>query len=134
MDQPEYEWELDETTNTIMAMTTTVVRTYIHLGCVHKETAPIVPPVVPLAPEDFPRAFLGQPLGLWDFPHEPLPDFQMEPMCLGLPPVKPQPVVPVKEISSTTILGPQLPRRHFRNIIRVMTHLLRRIHPKSNLR
>ena len=75
MDPLEHECEHDETTNTIVAMTTTVVRTYFHLGCVHEEAAPIVPPVVPPAPEDFSKALLGQPLGPWDFLPEPLPDF-----------------------------------------------------------
>ena len=36
---------------------------YFNLGHVHEETAPVVPPVIPLAPEDFPGALLGQPLG-----------------------------------------------------------------------
>ena len=76
MDLLEYEWELDKTTNAIVATTTTVVRTYIHLGRVHEEVAP----VIPLASEDFPGVFLGQPLGPWDFPPEPFSDFQMEPM------------------------------------------------------
>ena len=76
MDLPEYEWELDKTTNAIVATTITVVRTYIHLGCVHEEVAL----VVPLASEDFLGVFLGQPLGPWDFLPEPLSDFQMEPM------------------------------------------------------
>ena len=66
----------------------------------HEEAAPVVSPVLPLAPEDFPRAFLGQPLGPWDFPPEPLSDFQMEPMSPVLPPFKPQPVVLVIELSS----------------------------------
>ena len=64
MDPPEHKWEHDETTNMIMATTTTVVQTYFHLGRVHEEAAPVVPPVVPLAPEDFPGALLGQLLGL----------------------------------------------------------------------
>ena len=36
MDPPEHEWELDMTTNMIVATTTTVMRTYIHLGHVHE--------------------------------------------------------------------------------------------------
>ena len=93
MDPPEHEWELD--------MTTTVVRTYIHLGHVYEGAAPYVPPVAPPALEDFPRVFLGQPLGPWDFPPEPLPNFPMESMSPGLPWVEPQPAIPVIELSST---------------------------------
>ena len=85
-----------------MATTTTVVRIYIHLGLVHEEAAPVVLPIVPLALKDFPRAFLGQLLGLWDFPPKPLSDFQMEPMSPGLHLVEPQPVILVIELSSTT--------------------------------
>ena len=51
------------------------MRTYIPLGRVHEEAALVVPPVVPLAPEDFSGAFLVQSLGPWDFLPEPLPNF-----------------------------------------------------------
>ena len=54
MDPPEHEWEHDLTTNTIMAMTTMVVRTYIHLGHVREGAAP---DVLPFSPEDFLGAF-----------------------------------------------------------------------------
>ena len=80
MDPPEHEWEHDLTTNTIVAITTMVVRTYIHLDRVREEAAPDVLPFSPPAPGDFLGAFLGQPLGPWDFPPEPLPDISMEPM------------------------------------------------------
>ena len=85
MDPPEHEWEHDMTTNTIMATTTMVVRTYIHLGRVHEGAAPDVLLIAPPAPGDFPGAFLGKPLGPWDFPLEPLPNFLIEPMSPGLP-------------------------------------------------
>ena len=75
MDPIEHEWEHDETTNMIAATTTTVVRTYFHLGHVHEEAALAVPPFVPFASEYFPVALLGQSLGLWDFLPEPLLDF-----------------------------------------------------------
>ena len=52
MDPPTHEWEHDETTNTIVAMTTTVMRTYFHFGRVHEEAPLVVPSIVPLAPED----------------------------------------------------------------------------------
>ena len=109
MDSPELEWEYDPSTNTIVATTTTVVRTYVHLGRVHEGVAPDVPPFSPPAPAVFLGAFTGQPLGLWDFPPEPLPNFPpeplpdipMEPMSPALPVAEPQPDIPVIEISST---------------------------------
>ena len=66
-------------------MTTTVVQTYINLGRIHEEVEPVVPPVVPPTPDNFPVALPGQPLGQYDFSPEPLLDFEMEPMSLGLP-------------------------------------------------
>ena len=62
MDPPEFKWEHDLSTNTILVMTTTVatvVRTYIHLGHVHEGDIPDVPPFSPPAPAVFPGAFLG---------------------------------------------------------------------------
>ena len=89
MDSPMFEWEHDPSTNTIVATTSTVVRTYVHLGHVQEGVAPDVPPFFPPAPVVFPGAYLGQPLGLWDFPPEPLPDF----------PPEPQPDIPMEPIS-----------------------------------
>ena len=63
MDPPEFEWEHDLSTNTIMAMTTTVVRTYVHLGHVQEGVEPNLLPFLPPAPAVFPGAYLGQPLG-----------------------------------------------------------------------
>ena len=74
-----------------------VVRTYFNLGRVHEEAVPIVPPVIPLAPENFLGVLLGQLLG----PPGSLPNFQMEPMSPRLPSVEDQPAVPVIELSST---------------------------------
>ena len=105
------------TTNTIVATSTMVVKTYIYLGYVHEGAAPDVLPFSPLALEDFLGAFLGQPLGPWDFPPEPLLDIPMEPMSLGLARAKPQPAIPVIEISSTATskaaaASPPLPKYH----------------------
>ena len=100
MDPSEYAWEHDENTNTIVAMTTMVVRTYIHLGRIHEEAEPVVPPIVSPAPDNFLGALLRQPLGPWDFPLKPLPDFEMEPMSIGLPSAGPQPDISVIELSS----------------------------------
>ena len=121
IDHPEFEWEHDYTTNTIVATTTTVVRTYVHLGRLHEEDAHDMPPFPPPAP----AAFLGQPLGPWDFPPEPLPDYPpeplpaipVEPMSPGLPSAEPQPDIPVIEISSTATsraaaASPPLPEYH----------------------
>ena len=93
VDPPEFEWEHDLSTNTIVATTTTVVRTYVHLGHVHEGDVPDMPPFSPPTPAALPEAFLGQPLGLWDFPPEPVPDYppeplqdiSVEPMSPGLP-------------------------------------------------
>ena len=52
IDSPEHEWEHDETINAIVATTTMVVRTHFHLGRVHEEATPVVPPIVPLTLED----------------------------------------------------------------------------------
>ena len=54
MDPPEFEWEHDQSTNTIVAMTTTVVRMYVHLGHVYEGVALDVPPFLPPAPAVFP--------------------------------------------------------------------------------
>ena len=59
MDPPEHEWELDMATNTIVATTIKVVRTYIHLGHVHEGAAPDVSSVAPPALRDFVGALLG---------------------------------------------------------------------------
>ena len=83
MDPPEYAWEHYENSNTIVAMTTTVVQTYIHFGCIHKEAELVVLLVVLPAPDNFLRALLRQPLGPWDFLPKPVPDFEMEPMPQG---------------------------------------------------
>ena len=117
MDPPEFEWEHNPSTNTIVATTTTVVRTYVHLGRVHEGVAPDVPPFSPPGPTVFPGAFLGQPLGPWDFPLEPLLDILMEPMSPRLPVAEPQPAIPVIEISSTatskaTVTSPSFPEYH----------------------
>ena len=74
MEPPEYAWFHDASTNTIMAMTTTVVRTYIHLGRIHE----VAEPDVALAPAVILEALLGRSLGPWDFPLSPLPDIEME--------------------------------------------------------
>ena len=95
MDPSEHELEHDLTTKTIVAITTMVVRTYIHLDRVREEAAPDVLPFSPPAPGDFPGAFLGQPLGPWDFPPKPLSDIPMVLMSPGLPRPKTQPVIPV---------------------------------------
>ena len=63
MDPPKFEWEHDSSTNTIVATTTIVVRTYVHLGHVHEGVAPDIPPFSPPTLAVFPGAFLGQPLG-----------------------------------------------------------------------
>ena len=89
VDPPEFKWEHDLSTNTIVATTTMVVRTYVHLGHVHERDVSDIPPFSPPAPAALPRAFLGQPLGPWDFPLEPLPDIPMEPMSPRLPGVEP---------------------------------------------
>ena len=133
MDSPELEWEYDPSTNTIVATTTTVVRMYVHLGRVHEGVAPDVPPFSPPAPAVFLGAFTGQPLGLWDFPSEPLPDFPpeplpdfpseplpdipMEPISPGLPVAEPQPAIPLIKISSiatsrAAVASPPLPEYH----------------------
>ena len=54
MDPLEFEWEHDPSTNMIVATTTTVVRTYVHLGHVHEGVAPDVLPFSPPAPAVFP--------------------------------------------------------------------------------
>ena len=133
MDPPEHEWEHDMTTNTIVATTTTVVRTYFHLGRVHEGAALDVSPVGPLAPRDFPGALLGQPLGRWDFPPKPLPDFSMEPMSPGLPSAGPQPAVSVIELSSKTTFRAATALLPLLEYHWVSTHLLKRIHQKSDL-
>ena len=74
-DPPKYAWEHDENTNMIMAMTTMVVWTYIHLGRINEEVELVVLPVACPAPDDFPKALLSQPLDPWDFSSELLPDF-----------------------------------------------------------
>ena len=125
MDPLEFEWEHNLSTNTIVAMTTTVLRTYVHLGHVHERDIPDVSLFSPPAPTAFLRAFWGQSLGLWDFPSEPLlifsseplPDILMEPMSPRLPIAKPQPPVPMIEISSTAssravAASPPLPEYH----------------------
>ena len=100
MDPPHYEWTYDEDAQAIVATTTTVVRTYFYPSRIHEG----VGPDVPLAPTDIPAAYLGQLLGHWDFPPEPLPDIEMEPMSPELLVAEPlpQPVIPVIDLSSTT--------------------------------
>ena len=80
MDPPQCEWSYDEDAQAIVAMTTTVVRTYFYLSRVHEE----VELDILLAPAVIPEAPLGQPLGPWNFPPKPLLDIEMEPMSLEL--------------------------------------------------
>ena len=100
MDPPNCQWAYDENAQAIVAMTTMVVRTYFYPSQMHEGVEADVPPT----PADVLRAYLGQPLGLWDFPPEPLPDFEMEPMSPELlaaePP--PQPAILVIELSAVT--------------------------------
>ena len=84
MDPLEYEWFFNVGGNTIMAMTTTVVHTYFHLGRMHK----VVEVDIPLAPVVIPEALLSPPLAPWDLLLSTLPDFDMEPMSPGLPSVE----------------------------------------------
>ena len=48
MDPLEFEWEHDLSTSTIMAMTTMVVRMYVHLGHDHEGVVPNILPFLPL--------------------------------------------------------------------------------------
>ena len=71
------------------------------------------------APADVLAAYLGQPLSPWDFPPEPLPNVEMEPMSLELPKAEPppQPVIPMIELSATTsrrtiVASPLYPEYH----------------------
>ena len=59
MDPPEYAWSYGGSTKTIMATTTTVVHTYIHLGHIHEVVKPDIPPTHAVIPE----TLLRQPLG-----------------------------------------------------------------------
>ena len=68
MDLPHCEWTCDENAQAIVATTTTVIRTYFYPCRMHEGVEADVPP----APVDVPAAYLGQPLGPWDFPLEPL--------------------------------------------------------------
>ena len=115
MDSPHHEWSVDENAQAIMATTTTVVRTYFYPVRIHEGMGPDFLP----APADIPAAYLGQPLGPWDFQPEPLPDIEMEPMSPELlaaePP--PQPMIPVIDMSSTatpraTAVSPPYPEYH----------------------
>ena len=54
MDQPEFKWEHDPSTNMIVPTTNTVVRMYVHLGHVHERDVPDIPPFSPPAPAVFP--------------------------------------------------------------------------------
>ena len=82
-------------------------------------------------------------MGPWDFPPEPFPNFQMEPMFPRLPSIEPQPTVAVTKLSSMATLravasSPPLPEYHpgadpsFEEDLN--TRLPRRIYPKSDLR
>ena len=84
-------------------MTTTVVCTYFYPDRMHEGVEANVLP----APVDVPAAYLGQPLGPWDFPPEPLSDIEMEPMSPELPAAEPPPqlVIPVIELSAMTSRG-----------------------------
>ena len=75
IDPSHYEWTYDENAQATVATTTTVVRTYFYPGRMHEGVEAKVPP----APSDVLTAYLGQPLGLWNFPPEPLSDVEMEP-------------------------------------------------------
>ena len=115
MDPPEYAWSYDASTNTIVATTTTVVRTYIHLGCIHEVAEPDIPPI----PTVILEALLGQLPSPWDFPLSPLSDIEMEPMSLRLSliEIQPQLMIPVVELSSiailrTTVASPPYPEYH----------------------
>ena len=68
IDPPYCEWTYDENTQAIMATTTTVVRTYFYPSRMHEGVEANVSP----ASSDVPAAYLGQPLGPWDFLLEPL--------------------------------------------------------------
>ena len=73
MDPPQCEWMYDEGAYAIVATTTTMVRTYFYPDRMHEG----VESNVLLAPADAPTAFLGQPLGPWDFLPEPLPNVEI---------------------------------------------------------
>ena len=115
MNPPHCEWSYNENAQAIVAMTTTVVHTYLYPGRMYEG----VEADVPLAPADVLVAYLGQPLGPWNFPPEPLLDIEMEPMSPELlaaePP--PQPVIPMIELSTTTsretiVVSPLYPEHH----------------------
>ena len=82
MDPSYCEWTYDENAQAIMATTITVVCTYFYLGRMHEG----VEADVSHAPADVPVAYLGQPLGPWDFLPEPLPNIKMDARicCFGL--------------------------------------------------
>ena len=92
-----------------------VVRTYFYPSRIHEGVEVDVPPTS----ANVPATYLGQPLGPWDFPLEPLPNVKMEPMSLELPATEPppQPTILVIELSTTTSHGtttasPLYPKYH----------------------
>ena len=87
MDPPEHERSYDAGTNTIMARTTTSVRTFFNLSRMPE----VAEPDISLAPVDIPETLPEPPPAPWDLPLSPLIDFETESMSPGLPPVEIQP-------------------------------------------
>ena len=115
MDPPHCEWRYDENAQAIVATTTMVVGTYFYPDRMHEGVDADVQPTS----VDVPTAYLGQPLGPWDFPPEPLPDVEMEPMSPELLTAEPspQPVITMIELSAmtsrgTTAASPLYPEYH----------------------